>query len=225
VPLDYSDPSVGTTVIAGMKIPALNETADTPDILLNGGGPGVSTISTIPSLGKVYRSKISSHYNYIGFNPRGVNNSGPNIDCFPERSEGKLVFKMTSGLRTVDGKNPASIAKQYESAGAIGKWCADVHRNGLGRYATTVATAQDMLYFIEHQATANGKPAEEAKLWYMSGSYGSLLGMTFATMFPNRIGRMIVGSIMDGDGYYGGDMSAGLADTTPAMQDFFAKCH
>jgi pimeloyl-ACP methyl ester carboxylesterase len=225
VPLDYSDPSAGTTIIAGMKIPALNETADTPNILLNGGGPGVSTISTLPNVAKLYRSKIGSQYNYVGFDSRGVNNSGPSIDCFLGNPEGKLRFVTKSSLRTVDGKNPASIAMQYETTSAIGKWCADVHRNSPGKYATTIATTQDMLYFIEHQAVANGKPAKEAKRWYMSGSFGALLGMTFVTMFPDRVERMIVDSIVDADGYYEGDMSASLADTTPAMKDFFTKCH
>lgn len=206
-------------------MPALNDTADTPNILLNGGGPGASTIASLPVVVQLYHKKLGSQYNYIGFGPRGVNNSGPSIDCFPDNPEGKLVFRMTSNLRTVDGKNPVSNAKQYEAAGVIGTWCAYVHRDGPGKYATTMGTAQDMLYFIEHQAIANGKPAEEARFWYMSGSYGSLLGMTFATMFPDRVGRMVVDSITDGDGYYAGDMSASLGDTTPAMQDFFAKCH
>ncbi|KAF2818604.1 hypothetical protein CC86DRAFT_363940 [Ophiobolus disseminans] len=225
VPLDYDNPSAGSTIIAGIKLPALNETADTPSILLNGGGPGVSTISTMPSVSQLYRRKIGSQYNYIGFDSRGVNNSGPSIDCFLGNPKAKLRFEATSSLRTVDGKNSASISMQYEATSAIGKWCANVHRDDAAKFATTMATAQDMLYFIEHQAVANGKPAKEAKLWYMSGSYGSLLGMTFATIFPDRVGRMIVDSIIDADGYYGGDMSASLADTTPAMQDFFTKCH
>ena len=86
MPLDYSDPSTGTTIPAGMKIPSLNETAYTPNILLNGVEPGVSTVTTTPLAPQVYRQKLNSQYNYLGFDHRNSYNSGRSVDCFPVKA-------------------------------------------------------------------------------------------------------------------------------------------
>jgi pimeloyl-ACP methyl ester carboxylesterase len=45
---------------------------------------------------------------------------------------------------------------------------------------------------------------EKVRLQYLGFSYGSVLGNTFASMFPGRVGRMVVDGIADGEDYTAG---------------------
>src|SRR6186713_1924630 len=71
----------------------------------------------------------------------------------------------------------------------------------------------------------NRKDPKEAKIWYYGGSYGTALGQTIATLFPHRIGRMLLDSVLDPDIYYNGTWLGNIADSDASMQDFFQKCH
>jgi len=151
-----------------MKLPAVNETSSTRNIQINGGGPGVAGTFTVTEAGPTLRRIFGSEYNLVGFDPRGVGESGPSINCFkPGDEEGKKWE--AEYTRNVDPKNQHSVANFYEMANAYGKWCADVHRSGDGRYANTVAVAGDMKNFAERDNEAKGLSAEDAKVWYFGG--------------------------------------------------------
>lgn len=89
VPLDYADLEAGNTHVAFMKLTATRQPAK-GDILLNAGGPGNSAAnvgfiaSLIPILG--------TSYNLVGMDPRGVNNSGPRVDCFDNTYDRNYVL-------------------------------------------------------------------------------------------------------------------------------------
>ncbi|KAF2184655.1 hypothetical protein K469DRAFT_666450 [Zopfia rhizophila CBS 207.26] len=224
VPLDYSDPSAGRTNIAYIKKSAQNESQSTENIILNPGGPGGSGVQLIMAAGDILTELLGPQFNLIGFDPRGVNNSGPSLDCFPGQQEAKARFGSTF-QRPVDSKNLDSVVDQFEMAGAYGRWCSNVHKNSSARYANTPAVAADMLNFAEKQNVAYGRPAEEAKVWYFGISYGTLLGATFASLFPDRIGRMILDAVVDGEEYYHGVWVGNLLETDNAVRSFFKYCH
>jgi pimeloyl-ACP methyl ester carboxylesterase len=72
------------------------------------------------------------------------------------------------------------------------------------KYANTVAVAYDMRHYIELRARSLGRAPEDAKHWYYGQSYGTILGQTFATLFPHRIERMILDGVSDTNDYYEG---------------------
>jgi pimeloyl-ACP methyl ester carboxylesterase len=59
----------------------------------------------------------------------------------------------------------------------------------------------------------------------MGASYGTTLGATFATLFPDRVGRMILDGIASGEDYYGGKRDTWLPDADNVFKQFFRQCH
>lgn len=220
VPLDYSDTSVGTTTIAYIKLSAEKQPAQ--DILFNPGGPGGSGVQSILDESARLLKTLGSSYNLIGFDPRGVNNSGPSISCFPNDPVSEALFSQQFA-RPINSKSHDSIVRQFELTGAWGNWCSQVHRDDHAKYASTVATARDLLNYVEKEAVTKGKRAEEAKLWYWGLSYGTVLGATYASLFPDRIGRLILDGVVDSQVYYRGKFG-GLGQSDEAVLSFARDC-
>ena len=132
--------------MAYIKLPAANETSETRNIQLNGGGPGVSGVSYLLGAGASLRAWVEPEYNLIGFDPRGINNSGPSLDCFLGTPDIKTQFEY-EWSRIMDCRDEQSVRKFYHDSTAIGQFCADVHQGGPATHANTVAVAADMLNF------------------------------------------------------------------------------
>lgn len=62
------------------------------------------------------------------------------------------------------------------------------------------------------------------KIQYYGLSYGSFLGGTFAAMFPNRVGRLLVDGVVDYENYASGNWSDNLLDTERTMDLFYFHC-
>ncbi|KAF8209927.1 hypothetical protein K438DRAFT_1523162, partial [Mycena galopus ATCC 62051] len=61
------------------------------------------------------------------------------------------------------------------------------------------------------------------KLQYWGVLYGTVLGATFASMFPDKVGRLIIDGVMDGEAWYSGEDNF-LYDTDATLQTFFDGC-
>jgi hypothetical protein len=69
-----------------------------------------------------------------------------------------------------------------------------------------------MLHMVdkaEERRRRNEMPAwdgdgEKPKLQYVGYSYGSVPGNYFASMFPSRVGKMMVAGVFDADAYTSG---------------------
>lgn len=151
-----------------MKLLVANELA--PNLLLNFGGPGESGVNHILVNGDPLQEIYSTDINLIGFDPRGVNNSGPSLDCFPEDDDARFDFD-EKYLRVLmyDSFDDAT-AELYALGETFGGRCNSIigagNESGLAKYANTPAVASDMLGFVEADAVAYGRSAKEAKLWF-----------------------------------------------------------
>jgi pimeloyl-ACP methyl ester carboxylesterase len=224
VPLDYSDEDAGTTGIAFIKWNSPNATSSAQDILVNPGGPGGSGVQFLRQGLELLQQQFGTLNNIVGFDPRGVNNSGPDLSCFPGTKNTLPLYNPDFG-KAVDANSSLSLLNTWAQAGAFGEWCNGVHGpDSPSKYANTIATATDMLHYVELAAEANGEQKEDAKLWYYGASYGTVLGSTFATLFPDRVGRMILDGVVDGEDYYKGGWGSNLPDADAAVESFFQYC-
>jgi hypothetical protein len=127
------------------------------------GGPGSSGTAAVRSLAPDIFNIFGENFNLIGFDPRGVNNSGPTATCFPGTAEdNSRTYESLLKMASTNGP----LQEVYSRAKALGEHCTLVNTNKSDGYIGTSAVAQDMKYFIELQAKSSGKSAVDAKLWY-----------------------------------------------------------
>ncbi|KAG9255083.1 uncharacterized protein F5Z01DRAFT_621029 [Emericellopsis atlantica] len=226
VPLDYSNRSLGTTSIAFIKLAGKNATIESPSIVIIPGGPGGSGVDLILENWFLAAQAFGDQYNIVSFDPRGVNNSGPNLDCFSGDTEARSAFLRlySTGATNVSS---TSLEEQYYSSSIYGEWCNDAVENESphGYFVTTPASARDLLTFTEAEAELAGRPPSDAKLWSYGISYGTVVGATFASMFPDRVGRMILDGVLDAEHYYNNDWRDNVNQMDEAMGEFSTLCH
>jgi pimeloyl-ACP methyl ester carboxylesterase len=192
-------------------------------VLINPGGPSGSGTGLARAAGTTLQALIDvpgqRHYDIVGFDPRGAAFSTPSASCFAtefDRAVNNLQKQMMPSALTQQG-----LWEQFEASRALGQLCEDNTGNSEGsvfRHMSTASVARDMLEIVEaihamqqkQKGVVNGTAkracagGEAPKLQYMGFSYGTYLGNTFASMFPDRVGRMMVDGVVDADDYTAG---------------------
>ncbi|PBK84151.1 alpha/beta-hydrolase [Armillaria gallica] len=215
VPIDYSNEDGAKAALAVIKFPAQSETEYKGAILINPGGPGISGVSSLTSFGPFAASVIGNQYDFVSFDPRGVANSTPRAEFFLSKEEQYQWRASTNNWATVVNTTSDQILHLWASAQVIAELALE-RDNGILNYISTDNVARDMLRITE--------AAGQEKLQYWGDSYGTVLGSTFAAMFPDKVERMVLDGVVDVDAYYSGDWRNKIADADKAMQSFFDGC-
>jgi pimeloyl-ACP methyl ester carboxylesterase len=171
------------------------------------------------------RQMFGSKYNLVGFDPRGINNSGPIVDCFPNHDDARTAYEQLF-FTDVTNASSTSLETQFYAADLYGEWCsASIGQNATELYISTPLVAHDMLTYAKAEQEAAGKPEKDAKVWYYGVSYGTVLGVTFASLFPEYVGRLILDGVVDAEDYYHNAWSANLFQSDEALSTFSTFCH
>ncbi|KAL4797992.1 Alpha/Beta hydrolase protein [Aspergillus venezuelensis] len=226
VPLDYGDPGHGSIAIAFIRLPARNATNNTRDVLINPGGPGNSGVDYLLGNTFPFPNVILAEHNIVGFDPRGIGHSGPEIDCWPGHPENRAQFERLFGTETSNASS-TSLTNQFYAADLFGKACTPSvgGSHGSAAFISTPAVARDMLAFMEAEQRRLRRPMHEAKLNYYGISYGTVLGTTFAHLFPDNVGRMVLDGVADAEDIYNGGWRHNLYDTDAAIRYFYETCY
>lgn len=182
-PRDYADPSAGDLTLSVIRHRA---TSGQPlgSLLTNPGGPGVSGVSTVrDSLSLVADETLTKTYDIIGFDPRGVGQSAP-VTCYDAAGMDSFLYDIPPGTRGSDEWNAALEKRQADFAQAC-----QANSDGILPYVSTENAARDM-------DLLRGVLGDK-KLNYLGFSYGSFLGTTYAGLFPDRVGRMVLDGGID----------------------------
>lgn len=225
VPMDYDDSSHGTTAIAFIKY-TVNPAEDAPSILINPGGPGGSGVRLVQKEGKSLAQVMGAKHNVVGFDPRGVQNSGPAVECWPDHPAKRAQFEKYFYWELPDVSS-AALANVYYAADLFGAACSATVGGSRGNasFITTPLVARDMLAFIDAEhAAAKSESSVKAKLSYFGVSYGTILGATFASMFPDRIEKMILDGVFEASDYYSLKWRSNTRDTEKVLDSFFSSC-
>ncbi|MBO0804898.1 MAG: alpha/beta fold hydrolase [Nocardiopsaceae bacterium] len=182
VPLNYADPRGATISVAAISHLATGPGPSLGWLFVNGGGPNPQ-VSSMASGYSGLPAQWRQRYNIITFDPRGMGYS-TQVRCFPtEAAENKLL----GGLPPfpVDAAQQAAWERAYATLDAR---CAR-HAGPVLDHDSTADIARDMNLLRE----AVGDPV----LNYYGASYGTLLGATYANLFPATTGRMVLDGNVD----------------------------
>ncbi|MEV5558765.1 alpha/beta hydrolase [Nonomuraea wenchangensis] len=184
VPLDYSRPSGRSIKVAINRIKA--KTSRSADrlgaLLINPGGPGASGRALTEYVAAGLPAGVRERYDIIGFDPRGVGGSDPAMHCV----DPDVFYKAPrqDAVPHGTGDEQRLLARAAEYAGSCGeRW------SWLLPHLTTENAARD----LDQIRAALG----EKKISYLGFSYGTYLGAVYATLFPSRVKRLVLDSIVD----------------------------
>jgi pimeloyl-ACP methyl ester carboxylesterase len=177
VPMDRSRPALGTVTLALTRLAHTSSDEDYQGIMLiNPGGPGGSGL-IMPVISYFLPDPdTAAAYDWIGFDPRGVGSSTPQVTCDPFYGDGPRPQY-----------NPTTRAIEWAWRNRAKGYARDCVANGeILRHVRTTDNVADM----ESIRQALG----QKKLNFYGYSYGSYLGQVYATLHPDRVRRMVLDS-------------------------------
>lgn len=197
VPLDYDEPDGDTAVIAVIRLPARDQDDKIGSLVTNPGGPGSSGVEFVANGGPLIFEDLRNDFDIIGFDPRGVRFSSPLL-CFETEAE---LFESFSGVATP--RNYGQLLEWRASDQAMQEACSERGGPILDHMSTgNVARDMDVL-----RASLG-----DDELTYVGYSYGTMIGATYANLFPDNVRAMYLDSAIDPVAYTTG---RGNAETTP----------
>ena len=187
VPRDWADPANGETYsIAMVRVRSADQQGRVGSLLINPGGPGASGIETAvylsygAALGGL-PTDITDKFDLIGFDPRGVGRSDP-IKCIDSTDQDASFAAVPDPVTQAQFDQLAALNKKVATG------CGAKYGDQLPTFATEQA-ARDM--------DALREAVGDEKLTYLGYSYGTLLGATYAQLFPTKIRAMVLDGAVD----------------------------
>ncbi|CZR55452.1 uncharacterized protein PAC_05340 [Phialocephala subalpina] len=182
VPMDYNSTASDASRVAvaviryPAPVPVIHPQYGGP-ILLNPGGPGGSgvslEISWAETISKIVNPNIETagpdakFFDIVSFDPRGVNNTTPHLNCFSDSSSYD-IFKLqmeTEGFGSLEAKSNI-----WARAKALDSGCSE-HASDIIHHMNTPVVVADMVEIIERHGEWRSKQAEmlvETPSWKQS---------------------------------------------------------
>jgi pimeloyl-ACP methyl ester carboxylesterase len=183
-PLDWQNPGSDKITLALVKHPASGPGARLGSLLVNPGGPGGSGYDFVKdSLDFAVGDKLQAQYDVVGFDPRGVGRSTP-IKCFSDAEKDAYIYDVLPAERGSQQWIDANTASSTQFAAAC-----DRNSGGVLGHVDTVSAARD----LDLLRAALG----DSSLNYLGYSYGTFLGSTYADLYPQKVGRLVLDGALD----------------------------
>ena len=181
VPIDYQDPGGETIELALLKDPADDPANRVGSLVVNPGGPGAPGTSYAENASLAFRDVLRDDFDIVGFDPRGTGDSDP-VDCISDADLDAFV------AADPDPDSPEEAQQFQQSYESFYEGCMQ-NSDSLISHVTTVEAARDM----DVLRAALG----ESQMLYFGASYGTKLGATYADLFPDKVGRMVLDGAVD----------------------------
>jgi pimeloyl-ACP methyl ester carboxylesterase len=195
VPLDHDDPTGPQLSLALARRRATDPAHRIGTIFVNNGGPGNSVVAFVRGdVVGVLPADVQARFDVVGFDPRGVGDSMP-VRCFADADEQGAFFGARPGLPVGADEIAAFTAGSADLASRCGTEAGD-----LLAHVSTANVARDL--DLLRQAVG------DEQLTYAGYSYGGLLGLTYANLYPDHVRALLLDGLPDPSGYAADDAAA-----------------
>lgn len=176
VPLDYRETGGKTLTLALRRMPASGTSKGI--VFFNPGGPGGTGTLQFPQWYGLFPQAVRENFDIVSWDPRGIGES-TRAQCYDNGDEEAAVIGAFEAF-------PVTYAEQaawHEGYSAFSKACADK----AGEVLSHLSTA-DVARDLEQLRLASGG----APINYWGVSYGTILGATYANLFPDNIRSFVL---------------------------------
>jgi pimeloyl-ACP methyl ester carboxylesterase len=181
VPVDYDEPDGDTFELFLVRRLANDQDDKIGSLLINPGGPGAGGAEFAAGAEFIFDEEILDRFDIIGWDPRGAGYSRPAIDCIDDYDEYYAGIDITPDD---DAERQAIV----DVARDFAEQCVDKNGDIIDHVGTN-NSARD----IDAIRQALG----EDTISYFGFSYGSELGATWATMFPDTVRAAVLDGAAD----------------------------
>ncbi|KAF6806148.1 TAP domain-containing protein [Colletotrichum sojae] len=215
VPLDYTQPGSNLTIDLQLaRIPALKQPSR-GSIIVHFGGPGLYQTQNLVSLGEGLALLSGQGFDLVSWDQRGTGATIP-FNCFETNEERELFTAFHSNIAVAPNDTVSfgrSWALNQRQAEICYSFAADKPHDVVG----TVDTVMDVLQIVD--ALGGDR---KARFWGIS--YGTAVGATLAALYPERVERLLLDSVVNIHQWYSGEQWEMQHDSDKTLSGFFRTC-
>lgn len=182
-PMDWSNPGDAAIELALVRQPASGTKVGS--LLINPGGPGGSGYDfVLDSVDYATSDRLQRSFDIVGFDPRGVGRSSA-VSCYDDPA---FLDEFNYGII------PGTVGSD--------QWIADVAAANAEFAQACLTHTGPLLEFVDTESAARDLDLLRAvlgdeKLNYLGYSYGTFLGATYADLYPEKTGRLVLDGAVD----------------------------
>lgn len=209
-PLDWANPADGTVDLALSRSVASGDRIGS--LLVNPGGPGASGYDLVhDSVDFATTEQLQERFDIVGFDPRGVGRSSA-VSCYDKPAQlDEFLYEIPEG--------------EF----GTGPWLNELEQYGKAFADDCVENSGELLGFVDTASAARDLDLLRAilgdtKLNYLGYSYGTILGATYAELFPHKTGRLVLDGALDPEATGFDVTKTQAAGFESALRAFVANC-
>ena len=208
VPYDYENPSTGTFKLPVTRRLANNLSERIGTLLINPGGPGAAALDYVAYADQIFSNSIVDRFDIVAWDPRGVGQSDPHIDC---------VDSMDDYFGLDPSPDNESETKLLTSGAEVFATACMTRSGEFLPHISTMNTASDV--------DVLRRALNEEKISYLGFSYGTSLGATWATLFPETVRAAVLDAAVDPTRGYVDGLLLQAGGFESSLNAFLTKCN
>jgi pimeloyl-ACP methyl ester carboxylesterase len=213
VPLDWAHPNGPAIVLVVARHLASRPGQRIGSLFVNSGGPGDSGVAMVADRGAALDALTQGRFDIVSWDLRGGSGASAPVRCFASAGE-RASFWQGLPVPTTRAEERRYLAKTI----ALAQRCGALNGELLA-HISTADTARDLDYLRQLVG--------DRQLTYFGESFGTLIGQTYANLFPHRVRALALDGLIDPVASAAGVeavLASGLADTDRVFGQFLRLC-